>query len=208
MKKFFALGAVLLFLSGCVTGLDEGLIGEWHWGADAAFTYVFNADGTGERGFPEDIQPFTWATSVQGRLNIDRVNAPRGEVREERWNFLIVGDELRMESRQVDGPEFVYIAVGAREHAAELSGGWAWDEYAGFTYIFNADGTGSRGFTDDREEISWFTSGTRLHIYSPDATFGVRGEIWTFSVESGPRTLTLQSEQWNGVVYRYYADEQ
>ncbi|MCL1844330.1 MAG: hypothetical protein FWF77_00295 [Defluviitaleaceae bacterium] len=204
MKKsgFFAICAVFIFallLCACAGELDDVLVGTWHWEADGAFMYVFSPDGTGKRGFPEDMQAFSWSTRAGGILSID-------SVREERWDYLVWDGVLVLESRQVAGAAAAYVFAGAGEFSEELTAwNWAWDEDFRFIYIFEPDGTGFRGNLGDgmAEEITWFTNGSRLHVYSPEATFGVRGEMWTFSTGDG--VLTLQSEQWDGVVYTYHA---
>lgn len=209
-KIFFLSGAVFifgLFFSACSAQNDELLVGTWHRAEEGAITYTFYADGTGERGFPEDRQYFTWGTTASGRLNIDRVGVAQGDggIREERWNYSIANGVLSLESRQVSGAEFVYVSAGAGGLAEELFGVWHWDERTEFAYLFAEDGTGVRGIFRDEtaEEISWFTNHTRLHIYSPNATFGVRGEMWTFSVDGD--VLTLQSDQWPDVYFIYHA---
>jgi len=85
------------------------LTGTWAWDEDNSFIYIFNADGTGQRGFPLAMENFTWSTNGT-RLNIDLL----GELslfalRNERWTFSINGDVLTLESLQVDGMVFNYI---------------------------------------------------------------------------------------------------
>jgi len=204
LKKIFAIFAIFIFLSACSTQLYDGLVGTWHWSGDAALSYTFNADGTGERGFPEVREGFVWNTNSRGHLNIERNFVVQGEIREERWNFSIDGDALTIRSRQAAGAEFVYLLGGAGEFPPELVGmAWQWDEHEDFVYIFFADGTARRGLFGDgaAEEITWFANGSRLHIFSSGETFGVRGEMWTFSVEND--VLTLKSEQWAERIYTY-----
>ena len=117
MKKLLAVTIVLLVsisvlaLSGCSGQQDEALVGTWTWDMDASYRYVFNSDGTGDRGWPGIlIQTFTWSTSgSQLRINLDE-NPGRGYIRNERWNFNISGDVLNIDSRQTNDA-FSYIRV-------------------------------------------------------------------------------------------------
>jgi len=40
---------------------DHPLVGTWAWNDDAEWTFVFNPDGTGQRGLPDDMVEFTWS---------------------------------------------------------------------------------------------------------------------------------------------------
>ena len=117
MRKFVSFFMVVVLLVGVVAltgcgggrGGDENLVGTWTWDMDSSFRYVFNADGTGTRGFTGAIESFTWSTRSGDELRINRNNAPAGEIRNERWTYTISGDTLTIDSRQVSGMTFSYI---------------------------------------------------------------------------------------------------
>jgi len=112
MRKFVSLLAILLVslvvLVGCSGGNDEDLVGRWAWDGGASFVYTFNADGTGSRGFPGVTETFSWSTSGS-QLRINRDETPRGEIRNERWDYTIDGNRLTIESRQERGTTYTYI---------------------------------------------------------------------------------------------------
>jgi len=89
--------------------IDPTLVGSWTWDEDANYIYIFNNDGTGTRGWFGFEETFTWSIPDSGQLNIYRDHAPLGEIRNERWNYTIVGNVLTMDSRQVAGLTFSYI---------------------------------------------------------------------------------------------------
>ena len=85
------------------------LIGTWVWVADNNFTYIFNPDGTGERGFAGlPVETFTWRARGM-TLNINRTDQiPTDVVRYERWSFAIAHDTLTIVSRQFAGRVFSF----------------------------------------------------------------------------------------------------
>ena len=87
--------------------VPTALPGTWNWDMDDSYTYVFNADGTGTRGFTGNIEPFEWVTEVGSHLII----TVRGGAHES-WTYAIVGDVLTIDSRQVPGMTFSYYRVG------------------------------------------------------------------------------------------------
>ena len=176
----------------------EELVGFWFWDEMPAWTYEFHADGTGSRGINDD-EVFTWHT-IGDNLIID---AP---LMVESWTFTIVDDVLTLESRQVQGLIYSYIlqsdapaqaqqADEPQEQAEELVGLWAWNEMPAWTYEFHADGTGTRGVSDD-ESFTWHTVGDNLIIDAP-----LMVESWTFTIAGN--VLTLESRQVQGMIYSY-----
>lgn len=83
--------------------LDPNLLGYWDWDMDSGYTYNFAADGTGTRGFPGAIERFVWQTEGDF-LIIDTL------IFEEHWSFTIANGVLTIDSRQVPGMTFSYIA--------------------------------------------------------------------------------------------------
>ena len=111
--KLLGLCALLLGLTACGTALqppreaiDSGpdtptasdLIGTWEWDQNSGYVYVFNEDGTGERGFAPFRRSFQWEI-VGGELRIRR----------ERWQVTLVDDVLTITSLQVANMEYHYI---------------------------------------------------------------------------------------------------
>ncbi|MCL2837410.1 MAG: hypothetical protein FWE00_11875, partial [Defluviitaleaceae bacterium] len=73
--------------------IDLELVGAWNWDDNAFWQYVFSADGTGVRGFPDSLDSFNWSIQGDGHVRMD----VRGHGQEE-WNFTISGDILTLES--------------------------------------------------------------------------------------------------------------
>ena len=85
------------------------LIGTWAWDGDDSFVYIFNADGTGRRGFPFTMTDFTWSTNGS-QLNINLAGSTfLFGVRNEHWAFSIVDDVLTIDSLQAYDLVFSYI---------------------------------------------------------------------------------------------------
>ena len=196
MKKFIALVFLVVTLAGCAAEYDEALVGEWNWSADGAYTYLFNYDGTGERGFPETRDPFTWSTRGT-RLNIIRESPMRGEISDEIWEFEIY--EYNLVIVNANHPPLnethIYFPAVAGNNPA-LVGEWAWDGGEAFTYVFRANGTGTRGFSDEDDGFRWTADEGRLNIIRDSAGRGeIRGELWSFEIDGDTLTITnLQLE--------------
>ena len=77
-----------------------------------------------------------------------------------------------------------------------LVGTWDWDEGLGFIYIFNDDGTGSRGFPRDIVDFYWLTYDGNLYI-----TVNSKNESWSYIIIGD--VLTLDSNQLHGIIYSY-----
>jgi len=77
------------------------LVGTWVWEENADWQYVINADGTGTRGMPDDLQSFTWTIPVPGYVRMDIDSLP------DEWRYAISGDMLILESVQI--PDVVYV---------------------------------------------------------------------------------------------------
>ena len=80
------------------------LVGTWAWDEDSSYTYVFNADGTGTRGYSFLNEDFEWGVIGDDHLILDM-----GLIGVESWTFTIRDDVLRIDSRQVHGMSFSYI---------------------------------------------------------------------------------------------------
>jgi len=113
--------SLFALLIGCDLFVDRGtpgtgevipeLVGTWEWPTYPDWRYVFNADGTGNRGVVGVLETFTW--SVDGNtLHIDRDAAARDEIKYERWTMILSGDDLDISSQQEDGLRFQYVRAG------------------------------------------------------------------------------------------------
>jgi len=86
----------------------------------------------------------------------------------------------------------------------DLVGTWGWDLGPAFVYIFNEDGTGSRGIVGiETEEFEWSTSGSQLRINRTGtvASGEIRNERWDYTIENN--VLTIESRQESDLVLRY-----
>ena len=81
---------------------NEAFVGTWDWDMDDDYTYVFNADGTGTRGFSGNIIDFNWRTE-DGNLFIQA-----GFVIES-WSYTIAGNVLTIDSNQIRGMRWSYV---------------------------------------------------------------------------------------------------
>ena len=100
--------ATVAMITGCGGGeQDEALVGTWAWDLEASYIYVFNEDGTGERGFPGHMTAFTWNTNGS-RLNFTFPGSSENYAR--RWTYTISGNILTLDSQQTD-EIYSYIRV-------------------------------------------------------------------------------------------------
>ena len=182
MKRFglLILTALLLvgLLAGCggAEGQDEALIGAWAWDDTSSWEYVFEADGSGVRGAQgHGEETFTWSTNASGRLTL---NLDSGR---EQWDYTIAGaNTLTLTSRNLT---YTYSRLGQR---ADFIGSWAWDEDAGWEYVFEADGTGTRGFPPQVESFEWATTADgRLRL-----RYGGTYSEWTYLITDSTLTMT------------------
>ena len=79
--------------------LAEELFGIWDWDQDDAYSVVFYPDGTGTRGFAEELESFDWITAGDYLF-----------IGFEHWAFTIEGGVLTIDSQQVPGVTYSYIA--------------------------------------------------------------------------------------------------
>ena len=105
--------AVELFSSdGALRGeVYEPIIGVWAWEDFVEYRYIFNADGTGERGIPGVVaEYFLWGVSGT-TLYIDVIGMLQEGVlfRNQRWTFSIFDGVLTLDSQQIFGARFSYV---------------------------------------------------------------------------------------------------
>ena len=84
---------------------DSAVIGTWAWDANELYLYTFNADGTGTRGLPDEVETFTWSVPESGRVDM------RVGTMTERWDYVVEDNVFTLTSRQIAGMEFSYIRV-------------------------------------------------------------------------------------------------
>jgi len=113
-KLLITIGVLALLIGGlsltaCGGGeQDPAVVGTWEWDMMPEWRYVFNEDGTGDRGVPGiETETFTWSTNGD-RLDIRRDQAPSGEIRNERWTYRISGTSLALDSQQDSTLSFTY----------------------------------------------------------------------------------------------------
>ncbi|MCL2521527.1 MAG: DUF5640 domain-containing protein [Erysipelotrichales bacterium] len=206
MKKLFGI-IILIFgiflLTGCNAGeINQDFVGTWEWLHGPEWRYVFNADGTGNRGVPGDTETFSWSTN-NDRININRNQAASGEIRNERWSFIISGNSLTLNSLQEAGLSFSYIRRLDGQQNPLIIGIWQMNFDLSLHYIFKADGTGERGFDgSEMEAFTWSTSNNHLNmdmIYQNQNY--IRNERWTFTVSEN--VLTISSLQEAGLTISF-----
>jgi len=220
LKKLVAAGLTVVMLCSLVVLVgcgsqdlsDHELVGEWAWDEAADFLYIFNEDGTGERGFSGLRETFTWSIPGDGRVRIRRDVAERGYIRNEQWDYTLVGDVFTISSRQVADMTFSYIRVdetaadvpdGEIQLNYELIGTWAWDDNYTYTYVFNADRTGVRGFAGATETFTWSNPGDGRITIRPDElpTGGIQYEQWDYTLIDN--IFTISSRQVTGMTFSY-----
>jgi len=87
---------------------------------------------------------------------------------------------------------------------SELVGTWGWDNMHEWVYVFNGDGTGTRGVAGDMESFTWATAGAdelRLDRGAGIPSDEIRNERWRYTISRD--VLTLDSLQEAGLSYSY-----
>jgi len=202
---------------------DHALVGIWDWDDGANYRYVFNADGTGSRGFAPLIQRFDWSLDTDNLLLLEFRGAT------ESVQFNVSGNRLTLDHR--DGTVYHYTREGrapfvpidprppttqrddpteqdgppAQNGQSALVGTWNFVDHPTWQYFFHANGEGTRGGGGSPiEEFNWSVQGDLLRIESLDGEplqFGVANERWTFAIDGD--TLTLTSRQAEDMSFTY-----
>jgi hypothetical protein len=189
MKKIFALICLTGILSGCVSGQNEEMVGEWLWRGDGGYTIVFNEDGTGERGFAENRGTFTWDTSGR-RLRINHDKPVRMVIQNETWTYRFDDNVLHITSRDENDVQYSYLK-NTFEPYENLVGTWKWNNSDAHTYVFSANGTGFRGTPRAPERFTWSADRTVLNIFRNDTPHGERrGEMWALKMDGDTFTIS------------------
>ena len=176
---------------------DDTLLGVWQWEQDFGFVYEFHDDGTGMSGWLGQTEDFRWYVLGESLYIVTSDIT-------EHWTFTINNGILTMDSRQEPGLTWRYIVavdINSAENAVlapELIGTWDWDNDPSYTYIFNDNGSGTRGFPGQLEAFEWTTIDDNLLIDTP-----IMLESWTFTIVDG--VLTIDSRQAPGLTWSYIA---
>jgi len=83
--------------------IDFNLVSGWTWNIDSTYSYVFNSDGFGHRGFFPEFELFEWQVTEPGLLLIHT------DTMTEIWDYTIINDVLTIESRQIPDLIFSYL---------------------------------------------------------------------------------------------------
>jgi len=197
--------AAMLSLTGCDSqGINPDLVGTWVMDNDLGITMTLNESGGGRRGGVPG-EAFDWTASDR-ELRINRRNAPSREIQNERWNFTLEGDVLRIESRQQTGLVRYHIRDGSvGEVEPAVVGTWTWDDNLFWEYIFNADGTGTRGFYDDITNFDWGVVDGIIRMRLRGVPVGyINNEHWNFTINGD--SLRLESRHNTNRVFSYTRD--
>jgi len=99
---------LLLLLAFAFTACTNGgaqspeLVGTWVW-ESSSWKYLFNEDGTGTRGVPDERETFRWSNPEAGRLTIRLESPQAGQRRTEEWDYTVTDTTLAMENRRNRG---------------------------------------------------------------------------------------------------------
>jgi len=195
-----ALMIMLVFgLTGCM-GLasqdlsGHALVGVWNWDDNTLWQYIFNDDGTGERGLPDSLQSFNWSDQGDGHIRINAILFLNEE-----WNYSINDNILTLDSRQTAGLTYHYRRDGTvMPIDPALVGEWTWDDNWLHTFVFYEDATGRRGLPDWIEEFEWtMLEDGHLRL---DILGGFR-ENWNYTITGD--TLTTISRDFAGISFNY-----
>jgi hypothetical protein len=87
------------------------------------------------------------------------------------------------------------------QRTRELTGTWGWEDDEEWVYIFNANGTGTRGLPGGMDSFLWHVDGDHLIIAGPTLEAPHFVESWTYAISGN--ALTIDSNQAAGVNFRY-----
>jgi len=201
-KLFMIFGVIALFigLAACGGGgQDPAVVGRWEMlMLNPDLRYVFNADGTGDRGIEGVyIETFIWSTAA-GSLEIRR-DGVMGAEANERWTYDIYGETLTLINQRDAGMIEVLEKYVEGGQNADVIGTWAPQLMPEWHYNFVADGTGDISISADVfDTFTWATHGDFLHINRDGAGPGeTANERWIYSVDGD--VLNIQSRTHIGL---------
>ena len=162
---------------GQIGVVSDELVGKWYWGDNNFWSYTFNQDGTGHGGWSFEEYNFIWGVTDQVLRVAFTDGSPDDFPRIATWTFSVAGNALNLTSP--GGYDFTYFRDDRSwEVLPELVGTWLWDENPDWIYIFNANGTAIRGFSGEREELTWSTYGNELRFFYD----GNMMDSWYFTI--------------------------
>lgn len=209
LSKYLLMLLVLtaaLALTGCTRGeVKPELVGTWMWNNDTRWVYVLNDDGTGTRGYYDEIYPIRWNVSGNTLRIIRQGDIPRGEITNERWTFTLTGDQLNLNSQQADF-EYQYTRAGVLgDIDPALVDVWLWYDGPFWRYFFNSDGTGMRGWLDEEYSFRWGVVDNiiRMEFMEPSETFGFDNEWWEYRIEGDTLHIISRSIVGHGESHSY-----
>lgn len=187
--------------------LYEGLIGSWVSTNGTQWRYVFTRQGTGVRGLPgfgsDFLQYFTWWT-VDNEIMIDVIFASGMDTyfEDDREFFISEDGILSMRSSNALYQDMWVEFQQATFDAQDLVGTWSWDAGSAWKYIFNADGTGTRGPQDETaEHFTWTLHNDTLELAITTSENATQTESWT--IHFAYYFITLLSNDTNELGWIY-----
>jgi len=182
---------------GNLGDVAQELVGTWFWEDSVFWTYVFHEDGTGFAGWVFEEFEFNWGVSG----NVLRIEVlgylPKYAHRIETWRFNTEDSLLHLTTP--DSEVFSYYMDHRNwETDPTLVGTWAWLDYFNWVYVFNPDGTATRGPYYDYMEFTWGVYGDEVRYFYDGKLF----DSWFFSFINGH--LRLESRYDTDIVF-YYA---
>ena len=190
MKTLITISILLIVFTGCAARtlyVDPALVGTWHWTNSVGWTYVFNEDGTGQRG-ETVIHHFTWGTDA-GVLVLDH---GAGYVNDE-FIFSLSGNILQL------GGEFGMFTYFKNVPDANLVGSWLNTDYL-IEKRIDPDGTGvyesfQRALVE-RRYFNWY-SVADMFIHQING----QQDEWTYTVSVNwlmleNRRVAGHTQQW------------
>lgn len=187
--------------------LEPALVGTWLYNGNPNWAYTFNEDGTGIRGIYGNTLTFVWGVTGNNISIRILCDISYYYFRNELWYFTVTDDTFRLESVPEQGESiFYYTRAGfLGDVKPELVGTWAWIDGIQWVYVFNADGTGSRGWIGESTPFNWgvVDNVIRLDLIGALPVDATRHHQWIFSKEGDVLTLEWK---WGGSVYVYIRD--
>ena len=198
--------------SGTVVPVDDSaLLGYWENGSGRIFLFVFNradsveflANGTviitengarntvdwmhtGPGAFTADGRQFTYSISGGVLTITDSANDDWVFDRGEDIAIIDGGDVDTDTDESTDDSNATVNNDVIGISNSDLVGTWEWDSNNDFIYIFNVDGTATRGFSRSRIDFEWeIIEGSILNMY-----IGNHTEQWEAVIENGVLTIS------------------
>ena len=186
---------------------DSELLGYWEDGQGLVFLWVFDeaesveflANGTviitQPNGSSETVD---WNSTGSGSFIADREEFTYSITRDtliitddwgDRWTFTRGdngGAPVNNDENANNGENANNDNAEASDIENDLIGTWEWDDNDDYIYIFNDDGTATRGFSDRRTDFEWeITDGNVINMH-----IGTRTEEWEAVIVNDVLTIS------------------